>query len=187
MSTQASNLALDPSYEHLNGFSGICARPSGAQENPSCGEDSECMETKKIDTENAFGLEQTSGSPSRMFSSCESRGKQTLTEAEKEAKRLRRVLANRESARKTIFRRQARFEELAKRAAELSLENEKIKMEKVLLMEEYSSLRGTNIRLREQVIWSIREVSGIFLGRHGPIYGFFFCGFFFHRSSSSHW
>lgn len=56
---------------------------SGVQENPSCGEDSECMETKKIYQENPFAIEQTSGCPSKVLSVCGSRGKQSLTEVNK--------------------------------------------------------------------------------------------------------
>ncbi|WVZ88398.1 hypothetical protein U9M48_034924 [Paspalum notatum var. saurae] len=55
-----------------------------------------------------------------------SRPRHALTEAEKEAKRLRRVLANRESARQTIIRRQ----------------------EKDLVMKEYLSLKETNEQLK---------------------------------------
>ncbi|KAF0889448.1 hypothetical protein E2562_024511 [Oryza meyeriana var. granulata] len=51
-----------------------------------------------------------------------------LTEEEKEAKRLRRVLANRESARQTILRRQ----------------------ERETVMQEYLSLKETNKQLKEQ-------------------------------------
>ncbi|KAE8821863.1 G-box-binding factor 3 [Hordeum vulgare] len=55
------------------------------------------------------------------------RPRHTLTEAEKEAKRLRRVLANRESARQTILRRQAIRDELARKVADLSSQNESMK------------------------------------------------------------
>ena len=48
-------------------------------------------------------------------------------QAEKEAKRLRRVLANRESARQTILRRQAIRDELARKVADLSSQNENMK------------------------------------------------------------
>ncbi|KAL0336996.1 UNVERIFIED_CONTAM: hypothetical protein Scaly_1974700 [Sesamum calycinum] len=47
--------------------------------------------------------------------------------AEREARRLRRILANRESARQTIRRRQAMHVELIKKAADLSEENENLK------------------------------------------------------------
>ncbi|CAN6344458.1 unnamed protein product [Urochloa humidicola] len=78
------------------------------------------------------------------------RPRQTLTEAEKEAKRLRRVLANRESARQTILRRQAIRDELARKVADLSSENEIIKREKDLVMKEYLSLKETNKQLKAQ-------------------------------------
>ncbi|KAL0316119.1 UNVERIFIED_CONTAM: hypothetical protein Sradi_5490100 [Sesamum radiatum] len=55
------------------------------------------------------------------------RSRQSLTEAEREARRLRRILANRESARQTIRRRQAMHVELIKKAADLSEENENLK------------------------------------------------------------
>lgn len=50
-----------------------------------------------------------------------------MKQAEKEAKRLRRVLANRESARQTILRRQAIRDELARKVADLSSQNENMK------------------------------------------------------------
>ncbi|CAN6325872.1 unnamed protein product [Urochloa humidicola] len=78
------------------------------------------------------------------------RPRQTLTEAEKEAKRLRRVLANRESARQTILRGQAIRDELARKVADLSSENETIKKEKDLVMKEYLSLKETNKQLKAQ-------------------------------------
>ncbi|KAG2623066.1 hypothetical protein PVAP13_3KG028800 [Panicum virgatum] len=80
------------------------------------------------------------------------RPRHMLTEAEKEAKRLRRVLANRESARQTILRRQAIRDELARKVADLSSENETIKKEKDLVMKEYLSLKETNKQLKAQII-----------------------------------
>ncbi|XP_034693483.1 DNA-binding protein EMBP-1 isoform X3 [Vitis riparia] len=77
--------------------------------------------------------------------------RQNLTEAEKEARRLRRVLANRESARQTIRRRQALCEELSRKAADLSLENETLKREKELAMKEFQSLENKNKHLKAQV------------------------------------
>ncbi|CAD6254739.1 unnamed protein product [Miscanthus lutarioriparius] len=74
-----------------------------------------------------------------------------LTEAEKEAKRLRRVLANRESARQTILRRQAIRDELARKVADLSSQNENMKKEKDMVMQEYLSLNEANKQLKEQV------------------------------------
>nr|CAB3459423.1 unnamed protein product [Digitaria exilis] len=79
------------------------------------------------------------------------RPRHVLTEAEKEAKRLRRVLANRESARQTILRRQAIRDELARKVADLSSENETIKkVEKDLVLKEYLSLKETNKQLKAQ-------------------------------------
>ncbi|XBH68722.1 hypothetical protein VPH35_096796 [Triticum aestivum] len=80
------------------------------------------------------------------------RPRHTLTEAEKEAKRLRRVLANRESARQTILRRQAVRDELARKVADLSSQNESMKKEKETVMQEYLTLQETNKQLKEQVI-----------------------------------
>ncbi|KAK3118430.1 hypothetical protein QOZ80_9BG0698930 [Eleusine coracana subsp. coracana] len=79
------------------------------------------------------------------------RPRHMLTEAEKEAKRLRRVLANRESARQTILRRQAIRDELARKVADLSSQNESMKKEKDMVMQEYLSLKEANKQLKEQV------------------------------------
>ncbi|KAL6906104.1 hypothetical protein ACP4OV_003705 [Aristida adscensionis] len=79
-----------------------------------------------------------------------SRPRHMLTEAEKEAKRLRRVLANRESARQTILRRQAIRDELARKVADLSSQNETMKKEKDMVMKEYLSLKETNRQLKAQ-------------------------------------
>ncbi|KAF8041943.1 hypothetical protein BT93_A0522 [Corymbia citriodora subsp. variegata] len=78
-----------------------------------------------------------------------------LSEAEKEAKRLRRVLANRESARRTIRRRQALCEELTRRAAELTQENEKLKKGKDSALREYQLLETTNKQLKAQMAKSM--------------------------------
>ncbi|KAF3772887.1 Transcription factor HBP-1a [Nymphaea thermarum] len=74
-----------------------------------------------------------------------------ISTAEKEERRLRRIQANRESARQTIRRRQALCEELTKKATDLSLENKKIKQEMEFAMQEYLSLVDTNKRLKEQI------------------------------------
>ncbi|XP_066357662.1 transcription factor HY5-like [Miscanthus floridulus] len=78
------------------------------------------------------------------------RPRHMLTEAEKEEKRLRRVLANRESARQTILRRQAIRDELERKVADLSSQNETMKKEKDVVMEEYLSLKETNEHLKAQ-------------------------------------
>ncbi|XP_065855716.1 uncharacterized protein [Euphorbia lathyris] len=72
------------------------------------------------------------------------------TQDEKEERRLRRILANRESARQTIRRRQALCEELTRKAADLAWENESLKREKELALEEYESLESKNKDLKEQ-------------------------------------
>ncbi|CAD6268387.1 unnamed protein product [Miscanthus lutarioriparius] len=77
------------------------------------------------------------------------RPRHMLTEAEEE-KRLRRVLANRESARQSILRRQAIRDELARKVADLSSQNETMKKEKDVVMEEYLSLKETNEQLKAQ-------------------------------------
>ncbi|CAN6349013.1 unnamed protein product [Urochloa humidicola] len=92
----------------------------------------------------------SAGRPSAAAGTHGPRPRHTLTEAEKEAKRLRRVLANRESARQTILRRQAIRDELARKVADLSSENETIKKEKDLVMKEYLSLKETNKQLKAQ-------------------------------------
>lgn len=80
-----------------------------------------------------------------------SKPKAALTEMEKEARRLRRVQANRESARQTIRRKQILCEELKKRAACLALENESMKQKKGLLMQELCSLKNWNRHLKQQL------------------------------------
>ncbi|XP_073003944.1 uncharacterized protein [Typha latifolia] len=72
--------------------------------------------------------------------------------AAREEKKLRRVLANREAARQTILRRQALREELVRKVADLSLENENLKMEKERAIKEHLLLRDTNRQLREEVV-----------------------------------
>ncbi|GAA0139027.1 hypothetical protein LIER_00658 [Lithospermum erythrorhizon] len=72
-----------------------------------------------------------------------------LTEAEREERRIRRVLANRESARQTIRRRQAMYEELTKNAAVLAIENENLKTKEEQAMTKYSSLKSMNECLKD--------------------------------------
>ncbi|KAK4272761.1 hypothetical protein QN277_021270 [Acacia crassicarpa] len=87
-----------------------------------------------------------------------SKSRRNLTEEEKEARRIRRVLANRESARQTIRRRQALCEELTRKAANLALENENLKREKELALKEYQSLENTNKHLKAKVAKSVSTV-----------------------------
>ncbi|XP_043699895.1 uncharacterized protein LOC122650556 [Telopea speciosissima] len=89
------------------------------------------------------------------------RSKQNLSEAEKEARRLRRILANRESARQTIRRRQAFYEELTKKASDLAWDNENMKQEKELVMKEYQSLKDKNEQLKAQMVKTIKAEAKI--------------------------
>ncbi|XP_062202882.1 G-box-binding factor 1-like [Phragmites australis] len=87
------------------------------------------------------------------------RPRHMLTEAEKEAKRLCRVLANRESARQTILRRQAIRDELERKVADLSSQNETMKKEKDMVMKEYLSLKETNKQLKARQAAHHRSLS----------------------------
>ncbi|XP_028063387.1 uncharacterized protein LOC114266668 [Camellia sinensis] len=89
---------------------------------------------------------------------CGSKSRKKLTEAEKEEKRIRRVLANRESARQTIRRRQANHAELTRKAASLTLENLNLKQEKELAVSEYEHLRSRNEYLKAQMAMTEGEV-----------------------------
>ncbi|OMO68281.1 hypothetical protein COLO4_29783 [Corchorus olitorius] len=84
------------------------------------------------------------------------RSRQNLTEAEKEAKRLRRILANRESARQTIRRRQALCEQLTLKVADLTRENENLKRAKELALKEYKSQESANKDLKAQMAKAIK-------------------------------
>nr|XP_043633077.1 uncharacterized protein LOC122604253 [Erigeron canadensis] len=72
------------------------------------------------------------------------KSRQNLTEAEMEARKIRRVLANRESARQTIRRRQAVFEELTRKSVDLAWENENLKRDKDAASKHYDSLKTKN-------------------------------------------
>ncbi|CAN7042054.1 unnamed protein product, partial [Brassica oleracea var. botrytis] len=84
------------------------------------------------------------------------RSRQNLSEAEREERRIRRILANRESARQTIRRRQAMCEELSKKAADLAYENENLRREKDWALKEFQSLETINKHLKEQVAKSVK-------------------------------
>lgn len=90
--------------------------------------------------------------PSQLCSKIQTRKvRQNLTEAEKEARRLCRILANRESARQTIRRRQEMHLELIRKVAHLSEENKNLKKEKELAVKKYDSLKGSNEFLKLQI------------------------------------
>ncbi|XP_074313818.1 uncharacterized protein LOC141649014 [Silene latifolia] len=90
------------------------------------------------------------------------RSKHDISEAEKEARRIRRILANRESARQTIRRRQALYEELKRKSSELASENEDLKRTKKLAVEEFQSLQTTNHNLKDK----ITQITGLQLGKN---------------------
>ncbi|GAB4856425.1 hypothetical protein Ancab_014343 [Ancistrocladus abbreviatus] len=79
------------------------------------------------------------------------KSRRNMTEAEKEARRLRRIMANRESARQTIRRRQAIYEELTRKAADLAWENANLKRDKELIVKEYQSIQSVNKNLKEKM------------------------------------
>ncbi|KAL2345204.1 hypothetical protein Fmac_006489 [Flemingia macrophylla] len=109
----------------------------------------DCLRDMKVE-QDADSLPNSSNSLVRC-----SKSRRNLTEEEKEARRVRRILANRESARQTIRRRQALCEELNRKAATLVLENENLKKEKELALKEYQSLETTNKHLKAQIAKSI--------------------------------
>ncbi|MCL7048373.1 hypothetical protein MKW94_009109 [Papaver nudicaule] len=114
------------------------------------------VEIKTVKAEEDFELPVATHPFRRNFSG--GRSKQHLTEAEKEARRIRRVLANRESARQTIRRRQAMCEALTKKACELALDNENMKREKELVMKQYQSLKDTNNQLKKKLARTEAEI-----------------------------
>ncbi|GFZ16866.1 Basic-leucine zipper (bZIP) transcription factor family protein [Actinidia rufa] len=111
----------------------------------------------------------------------EETGQQQYGKVEKEARRIRRVLANRESARQTIHRRKALYEELPRKAANLTEENENLKageyygistsetrktvihvnhlkLEKETAVKEYDTLKRTNECLKVQMAMIMNKV-----------------------------
>ncbi|XP_047071641.1 bZIP transcription factor 16-like [Lolium rigidum] len=158
----------------LADMAGVPAAPSAGQQNPAppprhAEEEEEELASTRLSLElGKVGIQASPCSSSSSAGGCPSRAQQALpaatagtagygprprhalTEAEKEAKRLRRVLANRESARQTILRRQAIRDELARKVADLSSQNESMKKEKETVMQEFLTLQETNKQLREQ-------------------------------------
>ncbi|XP_071676979.1 uncharacterized protein [Lolium perenne] len=158
----------------LADMAGVPAAPSAGQQHPEPpprqhAEEEEELASTRLSLElGKVGIQASPCSSSSSAGGCPSRAQQALpaatagtagygprprhalTEAEKEAKRLRRVLANRESARQTILRRQAIRDELARKVADLSSQNESMKKEKETVMQEFLTLQETNKQLREQ-------------------------------------
>ncbi|KAH6825375.1 hypothetical protein C2S53_018727 [Perilla frutescens var. hirtella] len=83
-----------------------------------------------------------------------------LSEAEKEERKVRRIMANRESARQTIRRRQAMYVELTRKASDVFEENENLKKQKELMVEEYNSIKGRNEFLKTQLAEAKKVAAG---------------------------
>ena len=73
------------------------------------------------------------------------------TEEEREAKRLRRVQANRESARQTIRRKHEMYDDLSGRAGALEKTNKSLREEVATLFGEMRALAATNASLRDDI------------------------------------
>lgn len=84
-------------------------------------------------------------------SSTQGRLRSALSEAEKEARRLRRVQANRESARQTIRRKQVLCEDLARKARELQAEKDNLKLTLEQKVKELKRHQEINRHLKEQI------------------------------------
>ncbi|KAH0452824.1 hypothetical protein IEQ34_017148 [Dendrobium chrysotoxum] len=111
---------------------------------------------KKIKVEQISEILPPSSNCSTNSVSCSGRKTRlNLTEAEREARRMRRVLANRESARQTIRRRQALRDGLTKKVSDLSLDNQNMKMEKGQITKEYMLLRNKNKQLKNELAMAI--------------------------------
>ncbi|KAL4578709.1 hypothetical protein LXL04_014838 [Taraxacum kok-saghyz] len=113
-------------------------------------ENSGILNPKLVKDEQSTLLRLNPGYPTNCSSSGR-KSRQNLTEAEMEARKIRRVLANRESARQTIRRRQAIFEELTRKAVDLAWENENLKKEKDTASKQYNSLKTKNECLKAQM------------------------------------
>ncbi|MCO5554498.1 hypothetical protein L7F22_008027 [Adiantum nelumboides] len=79
------------------------------------------------------------------------KAKSALNEKEKEARRLRRIQANRESARQTIRKKQVLCEDLTRKASTLTLENESMRQKRDSLLKELISLKVHNHHLKQQL------------------------------------
>ncbi|XVF55680.1 hypothetical protein PTKIN_Ptkin06aG0056400 [Pterospermum kingtungense] len=107
--------------------------------------------------ENAESVKSSPSCVAKHMSGGGRRSRQNLTEAEKEARRLRRILANRESARQTIRRRQALCEKLTLEVADLTRENENLKRAKESALKEYQSQESTNKSLKAEMAKAIKD------------------------------
>ena len=88
------------------------------------------------------------------------------SEAEREAKRLRRVQANRESARQTIRRKHELYDDLKVKAGELERSNETLRDELQRVFDEMQALAARNAELR-----STLETNAKARGEPAPVVG----------------
>ncbi|GAB2235861.1 hypothetical protein Droror1_Dr00026305 [Drosera rotundifolia] len=134
----------------------VVATPEEADENTpgnEAGVDSVEVENhNQEEEEEVVGLVVATSVSSRTLPASTSQPRHDMTEDEKEARKLRRVMANRESARRSIRRRQALYEALSRKAADLAWENDKLKKDKEAALEEHRSLQCTNRNLKEQIV-----------------------------------
>ena len=79
------------------------------------------------------------------------------TEEEREAKRQRRVQANRESARQTIRRKHEQYDDLNGRASALEASNAALREEMATLFGKMRALAATNVDLRERVVAAAKK------------------------------
>ncbi|XP_062117562.1 uncharacterized protein LOC133831318 isoform X2 [Humulus lupulus] len=160
--TKCSDLAQDRRVSHHEKVCGnVLTEPSKFEDdhrekNMKVGKDTDLPNTSPMGT-------------ARYSSMGCGKSRRNLSEAEKEARRIRRVLANRESARQTIRRRQALCEELTKKAADLASENDTLKREMEMALKEYQSLEITNKQLKDQVANVVKINIEESPSRHKPV------------------
>ncbi|KAM7262543.1 hypothetical protein ACFE04_000226 [Oxalis oulophora] len=121
----------------------------------------------EVDSSKSSSIDNTTRNVSILASG---RSRQNLTEAEKEERKMRRILANRESARQTIHRRQALCRELTKKAADLTQENEDLKKKRELAFNEYQSLETINKQLKAQMAEAAKIEAAESAREHKPTY-----------------
>ncbi|KAL2621561.1 hypothetical protein R1flu_001766 [Riccia fluitans] len=88
------------------------------------------------------------------------KSKPAISESEKEARRQRRVQANRESARQTIRRKQVLCEELSAKSHLLSNENELLRQELKMKLMELQREEEISLHLKEQLVKSKERAAG---------------------------
>ncbi|KAH8964660.1 hypothetical protein BDL97_04G078500 [Sphagnum fallax] len=108
-------------------------------------------ENKVESCSSGLNMEEMIRQKRQKWSAASTQGRIALSEVEREARRLRRIQANRESARQTIRRKQVLCEELGQKAAALVAEKEDLQQKVERQTAEYRLLLEMNMRLKEQV------------------------------------